>query len=123
MKKNIIILIGLSVIVITSCKKKVKVAPEFKKTKWVSEDGTRTIEFTKKNVLFDEKESIDGKQVFYADVEGDGGQFWIEEKDKKSYLYDYKLSGENLFVAPEFTSGWDDPSSPKSVDAIKYKEE
>lgn len=123
MKKYIIIGFGLSLIGISSCKKKVKVAPEFKKTKWVSEDGTRTVEFTKKNVLFDNKESIDGKEVFYADVEGDGGQFWIEEKDKKYYLYDYKLSGNNLFIAPEFSSSWDDPSSPKSINAVKYKEE
>ena len=106
----------------TSCKKKVKVAPEFKKTKWVSEDGSRTLEFTKKNVLFDGKELRDGNEVFYADVEGGGGQFWVES-DEKYYLYDYKLSGENLFIAPEYTENWDDPSSPKHPDAIKFKEE
>lgn len=123
MKKIIIITLGIVVLGMTSCKKKVQVAPELKNTKWVSEDGSSTLEFTKKNVLFNDEESIDGKEVFYADVVGDGGQFWIEEGDDVSYLYDYKISGENLFIAPETTAAWEDPSSPKSIYAVKYKQE
>lgn len=89
----------------------------------MSEDGTRTLEFTKKNVLLDGKELRDGKEVFYADTEGEGGQFWIEEGDDISYLYDYKISGENLFISPETTSAWEDPSSPKAENSIKFKQE
>ena len=124
MKKIIIIgFTGLCILGMQSCKKKVKVISELKNTSWVSEDGSRTLEFTKKNVLLDGEELRDGKEVFYADEEGDGGQFWLEEKDEITYIYDYKISGENLFIAPENTSAWEDPSSPKTENTVKFKQQ
>ncbi len=111
---------GLIIAAATSmiaCGGGIDVEPTLKKTSWTSEDGTKTLEFTKKEVLMDGVTIYEGN----GEVKVEEGQIWVEDGENKTYMFDYKISGQNLFVATETTSDWNDPSSPAVV-SEKYKQ-
>jgi len=112
--KNTILIIAAFALVMTSCRKG-EIATDLSGTKWTEQDGSATIQFTKRWVkVNDEKINDKGETVHVAD-----GQIWIDKDGTLSYLYDYKLSGTNLFVMSETTSVFVDPSFV----GIKYKQD
>lgn len=117
MKLSIAILILVFTISITSCKK-IIISKDLKKTKWVENGGTGTIEFTKKQLIVNGVELRESGEKIYVE----NGQIWKDNKGDLTYLYDYKLSGNNLFVSIELTANFFDPSSPSSL-GIKYNPE
>lgn len=101
------IAVALLAISISSCKR-TDVEPNLDNTRWVEENGTSTVEFSKKNVEVDNVELRGrGEQIFVQD-----GQIWLEADFGQAYLYDYRIIGDKLYMAPEKSSAYFDPASP-----------
>ena len=114
------ILFVLPALFLMSNCKKADIEVGLKGTLWIEDGGaqTATIEFTKKEVLQNGVSiSEKGDKIFVK-----GGQIYLDRDGDLIYLYDYKLSGNNLFVMTELTSSFVDPSSPSSA-GVKYKQQ
>lgn len=84
-------------------------------TIWIEDGGTRTVEISKNDFIFNGVSMRDkGAKLFVED-----GQVWNEKGGDQFYLYDYKLSGNNLFLQTETTVVWSDPSAPANL-GIKF---
>lgn len=112
MKKSVLIA-AIALVGAAGCKR-ADVEGELQSS-WIEDGGTRTVEITKNDFIFDGVSvREDGHKLFVED-----GQVWNEKGGDQTYLYDYKLSGNNLFIQAETTSAWSDPSSPSSA-GIKF---
>lgn len=95
--------------------RKAEINAELKGSKWLEQGGDATIQFAKRWVKVDGEKINDKGETVYVE----NGQIWIDKDGVNTYVYDYKLSGTNLFVLSESTSVFVDPS----FIGIKYKQD